>query len=667
MLKEINLKHFRAFEELHLDFAEGYNEICKPNGAGKTTIADAIAFVLFGKLNNGSANLASLKPTSDSLKPYGERKETEAELVFLLSSGKTKKIRKVYSENWVRTRGTDNVEMKGHNTSFFIDDMAVKATEFDDAIRLMFGLPKNDYAAILTNPTYFSEVLSWQERREIIGEVIGEVLIDEIIATNPMLEEIRSNIEKADGDVARAINSERVLLNAQKVKETELNAQIKGTATESPTTEEEKFEAAKQIVSNMNAITSLKAKKQGFTNPVLIALESEKKEAEAALIASKQDDFKELAKKNGEVDELISKLREKKADEREAALTLKEKIQGIERTISALETENELDEKSIGRKRAQLAILRHDFEEKNAEKYQPQESFLCPNCGFDINAEANKAAEEQFNAAKTNALKGFNKQGQTFNGEIADLKAEIAKRNETIAAKRAEIKGIEEPDASTEPSIETQISELSASKLLSYKSENTKKLEERIEELKQHILNEQTTALDTADIDEKIRGYEANSTEQQKIIDKYNAEQLDKTRRTGWNKELSAVTKDIAGKENTITLLKNYQKAKLEILKGRLADTFGNIEFQLVEENIKADSWNEVCYVLDRNKAGDLIPYATTNTTAKIKIGVKIIETLRNAFGVYDLPIIIDDCEHITKSNRHFETTAQTICLVAEE
>ena len=48
--KTLYLENFRNFKEETIDFNEYMDEIAAPNGWGKTTIADAIMWILTGKL-----------------------------------------------------------------------------------------------------------------------------------------------------------------------------------------------------------------------------------------------------------------------------------------------------------------------------------------------------------------------------------------------------------------------------------------------------------------------------------------------------------------------------------------------------------------------------------------------------------------------------------------
>jgi hypothetical protein len=105
----------------------------------------------------------------------------------------------------------------------------------------------------------------------------------------------------------------------------------------------------------------------------------------------------------------------------------------------------------------------------------------------------------------------------------------------------------------------------------------------------------------------------------------------------------------------------------LKILNERVEHHFPGVKFQLIKDNIKEGSWSQVCYVLVESEQGLLVPYETANTASKIKIGVKISNLLADALGWNKLPMVIDNAEAVTRSNRQFETDAQVITLVADD
>jgi hypothetical protein len=164
------------------------------------------------------------------------------------------------------------------------------------------------------------------------------------------------------------------------------------------------------------------------------------------------------------------------------------------------------------------------------------------------------------------------------------------------------------------------------------------------------------------EIDELIE----RNKELKETINKYDAQQVLIKRKNDREKKLIDLSGQLSDAEYFEDLLKLYTKTYLEILNARLAQHFPGISFMMVEENIKADSWNQTCYVMVEAEQG-LVPYETANTESKIKIGVKLSNLLSEAFGWSKSPMVIDNAEAVTKNNREFETDAQVITLVADD
>lgn len=81
------------------------------------------------------------------------------------------------------------------------------------------------------------------------------------------------------------------------------------------------------------------------------------------------------------------------------------------------------------------------------------------------------------------------------------------------------------------------------------------------------------------------------------------------------------------------------------------------LSFKMIEYNL-SDGIKNVCEILD-NK----VPYEYTNTASQIKLGIKLIDAIKEAKNLSDLPILIDNAEAIIEKN--FVTNAQLIMFSA--
>jgi len=121
---------------------------------------------------------------------------------------------------------------------------------------------------------------------------------------------------------------------------------------------------------------------------------------------------------------------------------------------------------------------------------------------------------------------------------------------------------------------------------------------------------------------------------------------------------LVSVRRELANIEKYIDLMQLYVEIYLSILNERIDAIFNGVKFKLVEQNIKEGSWEETCDIMD-----GLVPFNRTNHAQQIKLGIKVIEALKNHKAFNSMPILIDNAEAVV--NRDWETTSQVIAFIA--
>ena len=100
----------------------------------------------------------------------GREPVVEASLEYF---GKTVKLKKSYIEEWPK-RGALKGQYAGSKTHYFVDDLEVKAGEYNSVVNELIN---PDLFKLLANPHYFSEALSWQERRATLVKIAGDLNI----------------------------------------------------------------------------------------------------------------------------------------------------------------------------------------------------------------------------------------------------------------------------------------------------------------------------------------------------------------------------------------------------------------------------------------------------------------------------------------------------------
>lgn len=112
-------------------------------------------------------------------------------------------------------------------------------------------------------------------------------------------------------------------------------------------------------------------------------------------------------------------------------------------------------------------------------------------------------------------------------------------------------------------------------------------------------------------------------------------------------------------KEQVGDLLSIYLDKWVVIFNERVNQLFraSNLTFKMFDYKING-ALDETCEMLD-----GLVPYEKTNTASQIKLGIKLIDALKELKGYQDLPIIIDNAEAVV--DKDFITNAQLIMFSA--
>ena len=662
-LKHITLQNFRKFPALELDFNEGKNELKAANKWGKTSIADAIAFVLTGKLNNGSSDLASLKPIHDTAL------KVAAELTFATGWDGADRfhpeslvLRKEYFEKWTTTRGTTDQVLTGHETLFYINTVRKTAQDFEKEILQYFNLPTVEWVQILVNPFYFASTMPWAKRREIIFSIIGEIAPNDIYAAEPLTRIIAEDLKANGFSTDNLRKAYLVQKKDKKARADILAAQVEGATVPEIVTDEQ-FTAAEQLISaNLTREVNLKAQKSGIKNPVVVALQDKLGNQISTLNDSVMNDTAELGKQNAELNDDIRKQNDIAAAARTDKGEAVQKRSGILGEIAILDNADKTAATQIAIKEAQIAVIKQDGESIKAEAFKGDAP--CPTCGRPFDEDHAQAALEAFNLDKANRLTAKRTLYKQTADELAALKKGIEdrkpKREELNAAEAACRTVIKTKEDEANAAERTAI-DLRAKLIYRYESDTTKAIKEAIEATKAAIREAELNANDTAEIDRQINDIRTASAAAQAIIDRANANRIILAQKATRERDLTVLRTEIADIESKDDALTIYVKTLLVLMTEKTKAALPHINVRLWIENIKAGSWEPDCTIIDDNG----VPFDTTNTASKFRLGIAAIEDLKAAKNLYDLPILLDDAEHITDSNRNFSTNAQTIAMIA--
>ena len=201
-LTKLELLNFKGLKSFTINL-NGDVVIRGDNATGKTTVFDSVCWLLFGKDSLDRADF-EIK-TLDGGEPI-HKVNHEVTGTFTLDEGGAVELKRVYREKYSSPRGGE-VTMTGHTTDYFVDGVPKKEKEYKEIVN---SLVDENIFKLITNPLYFNETYSWQNRRKLLLEMCGDISDEDVIASH---DELRRLAELLEG---RTVDDHRKVVAAKK-------------------------------------------------------------------------------------------------------------------------------------------------------------------------------------------------------------------------------------------------------------------------------------------------------------------------------------------------------------------------------------------------------------------------------------------------------------------
>lgn len=195
VLKSLDLVHFKCFPELHIDFHEGVNSLFGANAAGKTSVYDALTWLLFDKDSAGHSRPA-VKPTGA---PAGAMPEVTA---ILEVDGEPIKLRKVLREKWEKPRGSSIERYAGDTRDYYIDDVPLAENAYK---RRIAELIDERQFKLLTDVWAVAKGMHWKDRRTLLAEICGLPEDKQLLSTAPQFAELAEKVGRRTVDEYKSV------------------------------------------------------------------------------------------------------------------------------------------------------------------------------------------------------------------------------------------------------------------------------------------------------------------------------------------------------------------------------------------------------------------------------------------------------------------------------
>lgn len=637
----LTLENFKGVKSFMLD-ANGQNvDVYGSNGCGKSTLFDAFTWLLFGKNSHDEKDFG--------IKTLDEKGEVIPRIDHQVTAviehdGRQIELTRTYKEKWRKQRGAAEAVMVGNTTEYAYGPVGaatpISAGEYAKAIN---GLIDEKIFKLITDPLYFNERLSWQERRQLLMQLCGDVTDDEIVKANADLEEVLNLA--AGRDLESTKKGVRAAIRATKKEKDEIGPRIdecrKSLVDINLASLDDARIDVKTIPEKIEALRQEKMAKSSMDQKV-------KAQEELATIKAKIVALKSA--RETAYQERMRDLMNKEMEAQKSASEQKEICDGLWAQHAAFRNE-------IDRINKNLDGLRNHFREVFSKVFNKTPiDTICPTCGQNLppeRVEKAKAAMEKdeadFKQQRAELLKKIREEGKAKKADLESKQKELADLE--TKAKEADENLIVRQDFRDEFATRAKLLKVADP------SEEEVRLIQRAMDIKAHM-DQPKEDPSLAQYDQKIAKLTAKLDAAKTIITAADRNNQLNARIGELLKEEKALSEHLINLERQLYLCETFVREKTDRLSAKLTEKIPNVNFIMFKPNVTNEGIEECC---ETSYHG--IPYKDLNTGARINVGLEIIKALTDEYHV-TAPIFIDNAESVVKL---VDMPSQMIRLVVSE
>lgn len=631
-LTKLELLNFKGLKSFAINI-NGDVVIRGDNATGKTTVFDSVCWLLFGKDSLDRADF-EIK-TLDGGEPI-HKVNHEVTGTFTLDEGGTVELKRVYREKYSSPRGGE-VTLTGHTTDYFVDGVPKKEKEYKEMVS---SLVDESIFKLITNPLYFNETYSWQNRRKLLLEMCGDISDEDVIASHDDLKALADILSgHSVDDHRKVVASKKATINKELdmlpvridealrgKPEVTANPEVLRLNIDTLNADIEKLENDKALLQNGHSIVDKRAELKDVQRKIM-ARETELQMEYKKQYSLKSNEYDSVV---AEIHNMTSKLK----DVRRRRIDANKEIDYLQNTVNELSLE---------------------FEAINKEAFAIDIDTNCPTCGQPLPDDQIKSsrdkAELNFNKQKSKRLEEINNMIGLKNNAIANIKEKLqeldaeAKNTDGIDVKeRRKADLINEIELLKPPVLEDDevYSDLKAEELM---------LQMAIDE-------------DNSDYSEEIAELEIkisdNKTERMKLeqeLNKFAEIKRIELRVSELEAKQAELSEEKMKLDEASYLMDEFVKAKVNMLEESINARFKLARFKMFNVMLNGNV-EECCETTYKG-----VPYRSMNNAARINVGLDIINALTSYFKV-NAPVFIDNAEAVTD---FIPVNSQTIKLIVDE
>ena len=634
-LESLKLKYFKGIKKFELDLNGRSANVYGDNATGKTTLYDAFLWVLFDKdsLNRSDFGIKTLGPDGEALNGMDHSVEAS-----LLVGGKPLVLKKVYYEKWTKKRGETEKVFSGHTTDYYINDVPSKKKEYDAKIA---ELSDENIFRLLTDPRFFNEQKRWQDRRELLLEICGDISDADVISSDKRLSKLSKVLDdRTIDDHKKVVAAKRKKINQELDR---IPIRIDEVQNGLPDISGLDFGGIRKQIAELQEVQDIHRK-------TISRIEA------GGEVAEKE---KGIARLESDLLKMRSEYETRKWDVRKGTVekldNLKKQLREKQNVVYEKDNEAKRIRKHIADGEAEAQTLRDKFREINEKEFELNQETVCPTCGQSIPEdqleEAREKALKAFNLDKSKRLEKINADGKKRVSETADYKISYNDLQEDIEKLKAEADAITRSIKETEAKVkaaENGLQDVKDTKEFKAKTAEMEAIRKDIESLragtKQQVDTEKESIKELQEEAEKLQTDLSKEEQHKKAMARIKELQEEQ-------KRLSAALESL---DEQLYLTEEFTKTKVSLLESSINSKFKMARFKLFETQVNGDL-KDCCETVY-----DGVPYSDLNNAARINVGLDIINTLSEYYG-FSAPIFIDNKESVTELA---DVDAQVIGLI---
>lgn len=637
----LTLENFKGIQSFSLD-AEGQNaDVYGSNGCGKSTLFDAFTWLLFGKNSHDEKDFG--------IKTLDEKGEVIPRIDHQVTAviehdGRQIELTRTYKEKWRKQRGAAEAVMVGNTTEYAYGPVgAATPISAGEYAKVINDLIDEKIFKLITDPLYFNERLSWQERRQLLMQLCGDVTDEEIVKDNVDLEEVLNLA--AGRDLETTKKGVRAAIRETNKKKDEIGPRIdecrKGLVDINLASLDDARIDIRSIPEKIDALRQEKMAKSSMDQQV-------KAQEELATIKAKIVAMKSA--RETAYQERMRDLMNKEMEAQKSASEQKEICDGLWAQHAAFRNE-------IDRINKNLDGLRNHFREVFSKVFNKTPiDTICPTCGQNLppeRVEKAKAAMEKdeadFKQQRAELLKKIREEGKAKKADLESKQKELADLE--TKAKEADENLIVRQDFRDEFATRAKLLKVADP------SEEEVRLVQRAMDIKAHM-DQPKEDPSLAQYDQKIAKLTAKLDAAKTIITAADRNNQLNARISDLLKEEKALSMHLINLERQLYLCEQFVREKTDRLSAKLTEKIPNVNFIMFRPNVTNEGIEECC---ETSYHG--VPYKDLNTGARINVGLEIIKALADEYHV-TAPIFIDNAESVVKL---VDMPSQMIRLIVSE